>query len=52
MAHELGLPLPVTAHVAQLYQAAAAAGKGECGTQVVATVLEGLAGVEARQASA
>jgi 3-hydroxyisobutyrate dehydrogenase len=50
MAHELALPLPVTAHVAQLYRAAAAAGKGECGTQAVATVLEGLAGVEARQA--
>ncbi len=52
MAHELALPLPVTAHVTQLYRAAAAAGKGQCGTQVVATVLEGLAGVEARESSA
>ena len=50
MAQELTLPLPVTALVTQLYRAAAADGKGEYGTQAVATVLERLAGVQARQA--
>ena len=52
MAQELALPLPLTALVAQLYRAAAVDGKGECGTQAVVTVLERLAGVEARQGSA
>ena len=52
MAQELALPLPLTAAVAQLYRAAAVDGKGECGTQAVVTVLERLAGVQARQGSA
>ena len=52
MAQELALPLPLTALVAQLYRAAAVDGKGECGTQAVVTVLERLAGVQARQGSA
>ena len=52
MAQELALPLPLTALVAQIYRAAAVDGKGECGTQAVVTVLERLAGVEARQGSA
>lgn len=52
MAQELALPLPLTALVAQIYRAAAVDGKGECGTQAVATVLERLAGVQARQGSA
>jgi len=52
MAQELALPLPLTALVAQFYRAAAVDGKGECGTQAVVTVLERLAGVEARQGSA
>ncbi len=50
MAQELALPLPTTALVMQLYMAAAADGKGECGTQAVATVLERLAGVQALHA--
>ena len=49
MAQELALPLPLTALVAQLYRAAAVDGKGECGTQAVVTVLERLAGAQARQ---
>ena len=52
MAQELALPLPLTALVAQLYRAAAVDGKGECGTQAVVTVLERLAGAQARQGSA
>jgi len=52
MAQELALPLPLTALVAQIYRAAAVDGKGECGTQAVVTVLERLAGVQARQGSA
>jgi 3-hydroxyisobutyrate dehydrogenase len=52
MAQDLALPLPLTALVAQIYRAAAVDGKGECGTQAVVTVLEGLAGMEARQGSA
>jgi 3-hydroxyisobutyrate dehydrogenase len=52
MAQELALPLPLTALVAQIYRAAAVDGKGECGTQAVVTVLERLAGVEARERSA
>ena len=52
MAQELALPLPLTALVAQIYRAAAVDGKGECGTQAIVTVLERLAGVEARQGSA
>jgi len=48
MAQELALPLPVTALAMQLYRAAAADGKGECGTQAVATVFERLAGVPSR----
>jgi 2-hydroxy-3-oxopropionate reductase len=51
MAQELALPLPVTSLVAQLYRAAAADGKGEWGTQAVVTVLEHMAGVEARSSS-
>lgn len=50
MAQELALPLPMTALVMQLYRAAVADGKGECGTQAVATVLERLAGVRASHA--
>lgn len=49
MAEEIGLPLPLTALVTQLFRAAEVDGKGECGTQAVATVFERLAGVQARQ---
>ena len=48
-AAEMGLPLPVTSLVSQMYCSLQGSGEGGSGTQVLVKALEKLAGVEVRQ---